>query len=767
MRIEGTKELEETREEQTQTETQEEEQEDALKSLLDKVDLNDPVIVEDARGKEVAITKQQFINFYLPAETSQLEAFHCFQQVRASGLNPLIKGQCHFFKTSDGPVSLFTGYEVYLARAYKNGMEHMEEPVWKIGEDGLPISCTLTIKIKGRPDFTRTTWYSEVVGLYNGKPNKRWDRAPFQMTEKCTTINTLRLAGIAAVDSLPYAIEEMPEPVLDGHRTLTQEQLDTLGEQGEAKPGTVTATDHQIDLTPLRKIYRGKLTEREIFPDDTMRKMWQSEIIGKASTADWDAMDFNNSTSEIESGRCEQWVQDNQPKPDPTHDLEPVDPPLSGDNFADNLPDIPPKQMFLDEAEKRFASIEDVEAWCKERISLTSWDEWTDANFETALPVLLEVPLLVPESATDDTGQSNTSIAETLFVSEASTRFASPEDRDAWVAMWTSKPRDDWSVSEYAVGTQKLMKLTELHPQNGTGEPEQAEPQAETQEGQEQPPAPASKATLASLSAIVKNFPGKKYMTVASKSFRARAKQTIKHAIASVSDLTEQEAQDIISSVGTEKAEITQKKLDALQEAKETGEIVDDDPLNQGEPLEDGMMTPEAAKTEAESQAEFQQEQAAWFESSEFAEHLNAYMIRSAGRFADAIKATAFHRDHGLTTPRYWSQEDFTRANVLHDALDAEDESTTKPEEPDGDECPKEQYDEMAALFSELMPDKNYAMGTEEARDIIYTVAGERFKYLNTISAAQASDVIHTLRDKIGDMKAAAEAKANKDPKVI
>lgn len=320
-----------------QVELKEEEEkarEDALVELLGKVNLNDPVIVEDARGKEVAITKQQIIDFYLPEDTNQLEAFHCVQQLRASGLNILIKGQCHFVKFGDGALSLYTGYEVYLARAYNNGMEHMEEPVWEIGEDGLPVSCTLTIHIKDRKPFTRTTRYAEVVAMKNNMPNSRWKRAPFQMTEKCTIVNTLRLSGIAAVESLPHAVEEMGDSVADGYRTLTQEQLDDHDvEQAEAAPGDVTASTHQVDTGKDRKRYFVLIGDMKLFANDDQRKACQVHFTGKESAADFDHDDFSEMFAMIASGKVAQWVQDNPPKPDP--------PAPGTDEFLENLDDVP------------------------------------------------------------------------------------------------------------------------------------------------------------------------------------------------------------------------------------------------------------------------------------------------------------------------------------------------------------------------------------------------------------------------------------------
>jgi len=129
------------------------------------------------------------------------------------------------------------------------------------------------------------------------------------------------------------------------------------------------------------------------------------------------------------------------------------------------------------------------------------------------------------------------------------------------------------------------------------------------------------------------------------------------------------------------------------------------------------------------------------------------------------LEKTEPAKDGGLTAA---AQEDFAKGAVItsetvaREIIDDAPLGQGDPVEPSGEECcaSEEQYAEMQELFNTLMPDQTYAMGTEAARDLIFAITGKRFKYLNTISGADASDVIHELKDKIGDMLAEAEAKA-------
>jgi hypothetical protein len=280
------------------TEIQEEEQEDALESLLKKVNLNDPLEVRDYAGNLVEVPRDKFIEYYMPTGATQSEAFHCMQAVRATGLSLLAPGECYFFKTGDGPVRLFTGYMAYLRKGYAAGLEHIETPVLDFGDDpdGYPVSCTITIRIKNREPMTWPTYFSEVAGMAKGSLNKRWAKAPIQMLIKCAIVNILRLSGLVDF-TMPYTIDEMPDPVLPGYRTLTEDQLDRWSgapekmidkvELEEASLGEVTAESHQVDMNDFRRSYFKALGARNILQDETERQDIQEEKTGKRHTGDW------------------------------------------------------------------------------------------------------------------------------------------------------------------------------------------------------------------------------------------------------------------------------------------------------------------------------------------------------------------------------------------------------------------------------------------------------------------------------------------------
>lgn len=694
---------------ETQTETQEETKASILDGLLAKVDMSDPLEIVMDSGQILSITQEQFISYWLPTDATRSEKAKCFNETRAAGMNPAIRGDCHYFRTGGGQLSLYVGYHVYLRRAYANGLNHIHKPELIYDETtGKLESCIITLEIEGRPNFIWETWYSEVVAERNGVPNARWVKAERQMTIKSSLTNTFRNSGIATLGILPTAIEEMPDFPAPGYKNLTQHQLDTLGvEEGKAKLGPVTATDHQIDLTPLRRNYRGKIAEREIFVDDTQRKMWQSEIIGKASTADWDALDFNNATSEIESGRCEKWVQDNQPKPGP-------DKPSSGDDFLENSPNLP--------------------------------EEYQESGSDTQ---------------------------EQLFLAEASTRFATPEAREKWclTLFLPPVPREKWSGTDYAQATKSVFVLPEIAAQNATDDTAQGGTQPETTEGQERsedsPEWDITGKTRKRIGELLVEL--KIYNTPRSPEFKARIKTLIGRELLRMQSMTEAEGRAIVASLS--------------EELEMIGTVEDE------EPLEDGMMTPEDAKDEAFAQAyaasEREVERVASGEppfqtTTEWAELNKAFNTRLYKHFQISGQPVFESPDAqlewsaestGVASTGQWLPEHFALANAGLDAMkvagaDAETpEQTGIPqtsEKQDNGLCTDGDFKELSDLFDKLLPKSQHAMGSKEAHDLIRDSKAVKgiFTRIKSLTTEEISDLKHYLNDLITHMEADAEERA-------
>lgn len=427
--------------EERRMEIQEEEQEDALESLLKKVSLDDPLEVPISDGKFLEISKEQFIKYYLPRNATTEEAFHCFNQTRMAGLSPLVAGECHYPRFSaDQPLRLFTGYPVYLRKAYENGLIY-PKCEFQEDENGKPISVITTLYIKGREEpFVWQTWYSEVEGQTKGQPNWRWKKAPHSQLRKCGVVDAIRYSGLLVHMNLPLAMEEMPDAIEDGYRTLTQEQIDRWKDAPEkmldkqelekAMLGEVTAEAHQIDMSSFRKTYFKALKERGMFqnPDDTeKRREWQMNATGKAHNSDWGVEQYAHVMELLAA----------IPK------IEPETTETEGDQEDPQKEKEVAYKRFVDQAVNRFATEADARDWISERFpdkppDELSIDEWNGAIEELAkLPVIATDDSAPPQTqegeeegqdeANESTGQTGSEEGDTASADEPEIPFESAE----------------------------------------------------------------------------------------------------------------------------------------------------------------------------------------------------------------------------------------------------------------------------------------------------------------------------------------------------
>lgn len=406
------------REETRATETQEETQETVLDDIMRNVTLLDPLEITMSSGKILEITAKQFISYYLPTNATDQEKANCFNEVRAAGLNPAVRGECHFFRTGDQPLHLFVGYPVYLRKAKEAGLEHYSI---EFDNDEAPTICTVTLIIKDRDDFVWRTWFDEVASTnFKAELNARWKKAPRQMFIKCAVVNTIRMSMLFDL-TMPHIIDEMPDAVAPGYRTLTQEELDAYepqeGEQ-EAALGEVSATNHQLDMTPFRVKYFRKLGELEelgfAFANDEARRDWQESKFGVRHVGGFtvgtyaEAMDrMARIKAELLAGKEEEILLDDDYDPE----TEPVD------------------GMSPEEAKRE---AEAQEAFAKEQ--------------ERGVPVFSD-PLKAAE----------------FFWNEARTRFPDDGAITVWLATKSAKPWGEFSVTDWTVATKAVFQFKELY----------------------------------------------------------------------------------------------------------------------------------------------------------------------------------------------------------------------------------------------------------------------------------------------------------------
>ncbi len=285
---------------------------------------------------EISITKEMFRKFMVPGATDA-EVFFCMGKTRALELDPLKPGEVYYIKFQGKPYDLFVGFPVYVAQCYDAGLETWE---YEFDNDDNPQTCAVTFYIKGREKpFKMTVWFEEVAGIaQGGKLNARWQKAGRYQFMKCAFVQTARWSGLLG-RNLPYILEEMPEPPAEGHRTLTQPQLDAYAPpEGEdeaqaATLGPVSASHHQLDLASFRRKYFGMLNGLYALGlpvmDDEQRRVWQKEELEiEASTSEWDmeiyaevfekmaALKIRMAMGKVESENPEVLDEDGQPLDD-------------------------------------------------------------------------------------------------------------------------------------------------------------------------------------------------------------------------------------------------------------------------------------------------------------------------------------------------------------------------------------------------------------------------------------------------------------------
>lgn len=610
----------------------------ALDELLSVIDLDSPLMVTDYAGNKLPIDKERFVRYYMPQGATQSEVYHCYQAVRASGLSLLVPGECYFFKTADGPIKLFTGYPAYLRKAYANGLEHIEKPEIEFDENGKPILCTITLKIKGRPDHIWPTYFDEVAGaIAGGKLNKRWTKAPIFQLIKCATVNALRFSGLVDF-TLPHIVDEMPERLdergfWEGMETGTDDTKSLNLTAGE-----VSATHHQVDLAALRRTYFGMVMPKKengvivspgLFTDDDQRHRWQLHISGSESASDWGVEDYAEAFRLINSGEAAKWVaEDNKPDSDPPDDVEVIQKPEKPEPGAKGFPaddaqmteeettaffrgeterredqattkDGTPveeavkdavregvkqteeldnvRQEFFDLAKRKFASDEDATIFARTILGARN-TAWSIEDCKTLIAEASEMDdykagEIPVKNAVENDGEESVEnevylgdqIVDLLdgyegnirndFASLAAEKFPVMAERMEWVTTNIKPPDGSWTDDDYAKG---IILLREL-------------PDGSQDDGDGLPPILTGETYDAIRKLVIASG-----VLMRSKEFRDKAKGIIGHKYNAFKTIREHEGQKIL-------AELEKEAEPRVVSQSGVGEIVDDDPLNQGE----------------------------------------------------------------------------------------------------------------------------------------------------------------------------------------
>ena len=164
------------------------------------------------------LTKETIKKYLCPKATDQ-ELLMGLQIAKTFNLNPL-KREVYFVKYKDDePMSVLTGYEVYLKRAERAGkyagLETTTEG--KVEDGSLKAICKVYRKDWQHP-LVHEAYYSEYVQMKkvykNGQfvgaePNTFWKNKPRTMIKKVAESQAFRKAFPDEMDGIPYTSDEV------------------------------------------------------------------------------------------------------------------------------------------------------------------------------------------------------------------------------------------------------------------------------------------------------------------------------------------------------------------------------------------------------------------------------------------------------------------------------------------------------------------------------------------------------------------------------
>lgn len=191
----------------------------------------------------VATDQQEFTQAQLEAfgigEATLGEQLVFLHTVQRTGLDPAAR-QIYMVgrwdrKAGREKFTIQTGIDGYRLIADRTGAYVGSDETWAEGENGWPVSATVTVKklVAGKVwDFTATAHFREYVQTYrdqggNERPTQMWSKMPHRMIAKCAEALALRKAFPQELSGV-YTAEEMqqsdvvPGEVVDGQQVPQQ-----------------------------------------------------------------------------------------------------------------------------------------------------------------------------------------------------------------------------------------------------------------------------------------------------------------------------------------------------------------------------------------------------------------------------------------------------------------------------------------------------------------------------------------------------------------
>lgn len=150
------------------------------------------------------------IKKYLCKNATDQELMMGLQIAKSCNLNP-IKREVYFIKYGNNPMSVVTGYEVYIKRAERSG-KYAGMKSWTTGsvqDKNLVGHVEIYRKDWEKPLIHEADYFEYVQKKSDGSPNTFWKTKPKTMIKKIATSQGFRLAFPDELDGFPYTEDEI------------------------------------------------------------------------------------------------------------------------------------------------------------------------------------------------------------------------------------------------------------------------------------------------------------------------------------------------------------------------------------------------------------------------------------------------------------------------------------------------------------------------------------------------------------------------------
>lgn len=149
--------------------------------------------------------------------------------------------------TKKRALSIITGYETYLKKAYSTGL--IEHWTTNIGEDKIDQYAEIIIK---RKDWTGEFQHKVYLKEYR-QDNRIWKTKPYTMLKKVVTAQGFRLCFPEKFDGLPYTADELPDDMTQPKEVTPKKEEKKKKQQGLKKKENPKGKEQKDEILAMAR----------------------------------------------------------------------------------------------------------------------------------------------------------------------------------------------------------------------------------------------------------------------------------------------------------------------------------------------------------------------------------------------------------------------------------------------------------------------------------------------------------------------------------